>query len=553
MASDENGDPCPVELPRAARGGLVALALAGAAALRLYRLGVPLERDEGEFAYVGQLILQGETPFVAAYNMKFPGIYYAYAGILAAGGESVAAIRLGHLAVNAAAIALVYLLGRRVAGASAAALAAVAYAALSVLPPVLGFFAHATHFVVAAALAGLWLLERERDRPPRAGALFAAGLALGVGVTMKQHGAAFAAFGLVVLATRLAASSGAGLRRNAGLLAAFAVGGLLPSGLIVALLHQHGALGTFWFWTVEYGARYATLTGPARGLANLLVNAWPLVLGGALPLWLFAAGGAAVAARGRFPVRRTYLLGLLTASCLAMTPGLYFRPHYFVLVLPVASLLAGLGLVAAGRALAGARGPAVAGVLLAACLAWTGLVYGRTLVTFGPDRVSHAIYGDEFFPEMRDLARELHRRSDPGDHVAVLGSEPEIYFYADRRAATGYLYVYPLLEPQPAALRMQRQMAREIGAARPRYVVYVHAPNSWGLREDSERFLMRWMDSYLRRYRRVGLVELRAGGGSRFFWDSAARRRPTSSAWAAVYEWRAGGRSGSGDDDAPRG
>ena len=48
-------------------------------AIRIRLLGIPLERDEGEYAYAGQLILQGIPPYKLAYNMKFPGTYAAYA------------------------------------------------------------------------------------------------------------------------------------------------------------------------------------------------------------------------------------------------------------------------------------------------------------------------------------------------------------------------------------------------------------------------------------------------------------------------------------------
>ncbi|MEI7808576.1 MAG: hypothetical protein WCJ07_08850, partial [Verrucomicrobiota bacterium] len=41
------------------------LALVAAARLRL--LNFPLERDEGEYAYAGQLILQGFPPYELAY------------------------------------------------------------------------------------------------------------------------------------------------------------------------------------------------------------------------------------------------------------------------------------------------------------------------------------------------------------------------------------------------------------------------------------------------------------------------------------------------------
>ena len=48
------------------------LVIALAIAIRLRLLGVPLERDEGEYAYAGQLMLEGIPPYKLAYTMKFP-------------------------------------------------------------------------------------------------------------------------------------------------------------------------------------------------------------------------------------------------------------------------------------------------------------------------------------------------------------------------------------------------------------------------------------------------------------------------------------------------
>jgi len=44
-------------------------------AIRLRLLNVPLERDEGEYAYAGQLMLERVPPYKAACNMTFPGTY----------------------------------------------------------------------------------------------------------------------------------------------------------------------------------------------------------------------------------------------------------------------------------------------------------------------------------------------------------------------------------------------------------------------------------------------------------------------------------------------
>ena len=125
---------------------LLAMLLVIAARIRL--LGIPLERDEGEYAYIGQLMLQGVAPYAEAANMKLPGTNAAYALIMAIFGQSISAIRFGLLLVNAGCAVLVYFVARRLFGSVAGFAAAASYAVLSVSPSVMGVWAHATHFVV---------------------------------------------------------------------------------------------------------------------------------------------------------------------------------------------------------------------------------------------------------------------------------------------------------------------------------------------------------------------------------------------------------------------
>src|ERR1051326_2572435 len=70
---------------------------------------MPLERDEGEYAYAGQLMLEHIPPYKFAYNMKLPGTYAAYAVLMAIFGETDRGIHLGVLFVNAGTIVLVFL------------------------------------------------------------------------------------------------------------------------------------------------------------------------------------------------------------------------------------------------------------------------------------------------------------------------------------------------------------------------------------------------------------------------------------------------------------
>src|SRR5437016_12571923 len=62
------------------------------AAVRIRLLGIPLERDEGEYAYAGQPLLQGIPPYELAYTMQFPGTYVAYAITKLVLGQTIAAI-----------------------------------------------------------------------------------------------------------------------------------------------------------------------------------------------------------------------------------------------------------------------------------------------------------------------------------------------------------------------------------------------------------------------------------------------------------------------------
>ena len=73
----------------------VLLVLVATAAVRARLLSIPLERDEGEYAYIGQLMLQGIPPYQLAANMKLPGTYAAYALLMKVLGETIFGIHLG--------------------------------------------------------------------------------------------------------------------------------------------------------------------------------------------------------------------------------------------------------------------------------------------------------------------------------------------------------------------------------------------------------------------------------------------------------------------------
>ncbi len=156
-------------------GLLLIMLLVFVAAVRWRLLDVPLERDEGEYAYAGQLLLQAVLPYEQVYNMKLPGIYGAYAVVLALFGQTAWGIHLGLLLINAGTVVVLFLLTRRLADPVAAVIAAGTFAVASLAPSVHGIYANAEHFVLLPALGGLLVLLHAVDSPRR-GLTFWSGL-----------------------------------------------------------------------------------------------------------------------------------------------------------------------------------------------------------------------------------------------------------------------------------------------------------------------------------------------------------------------------------------
>ena len=117
-------------------------------------------------------------------------------------------------------------------------------------------------------------------------------------------------------------------------------------------------------------------------------------------------------------------------------------------------------------------------------------------------------YGADPLPESEIIAKYIYNNSAPDARVAVLGSEPEIYFLAHRHSATGYIYTYGLMEPQPFALKMQHEMISDIETRKPEFVVFADNIMSWNRRPDSDPKIFNWWDSYQTNYTLVGMADI---------------------------------------------
>jgi hypothetical protein len=506
-------------------------------AIRIRLLGIPLERDEGEYAYAGQLMLQGIPPYKLAYNMKFPGTYAAYAGIMSIFGQTISGIHLGLLLVNTATIVLIFFLGRRLIDSTAGLAAAATYAVLSVSPSVLGLEAHATHFVMLPVLGATLLLLNQSDRKAIV-SLFVSGLLFGIGLLMKQPAFFFILFGAIYLVSD-------DIRRRVGLKVIllrnliFGGGAILPFGIICLLFWSAGVFDKFWFWTIDYARQYASIV-PLTKVPRMFAEGITHVIGAGWALWLLAGFGLLAGLRHKTTRSSTrFLLSLLAFSGLALSSGLYFRNHYFVLALPAISLLVG---TAINRLTAGVTSRTgifrfVPLFVLAASVSFPIFLSKTFFFEASPIEACRMLYDLNPFPDSIRIAEYVRDHTDPNDTIAVLGSEPQIYFYSNRHSATGYIYTYNLMEPQSYALQMQQEMIREITLARPKYVVSVQMTVSWlGPGPKSEVLIFRWANEYLKEhYDVVAFVNIVAPDRTDYYFGDLPKSMPHLGNYIFLY------------------
>jgi hypothetical protein len=512
--------------------------------VRVGLLDVPLERDEGEYAYTAERILEGVLPYTESYDLKMPGLHAVYAVFLAVFGHTRAGIHSGLLVVSVATVLIVFFLARRLFDATAGAVASAAFAVMCLSQKVLGFTTNAEPLLLLPALGGVLLMLRAIESGRRA-ELFLSGLLLGAAFVIKQPALFFAAFaGLYLIFAHIQEGSLPWPERIRQY-AVYSAGAAAP--FAVACLVLAGVLSEFLFWTFSYSFAYGSAVPLHMGLV-FLKEGLAGILSSQLLIWALAALGlSALAWDRRARSNGTFIVGFLLFSFLAVSVGLIYRKHYFILMLPAVSLLAGAGVSSLSRLFSGA-GPALLRRTIPAAAAVIAILFAiyaerDYLFRMGPMEISRATYGPNPFIEAIEIGGYIKARTTPDEKIAVLGSEPEIYFYSNRRAATKYIVMYPLTGEHEYALKMQEELIGEIESARPAFLVIVNVPMSWSLQPDSKRLLFDWVEEYVpANYDRVGVVDIPANGRTLYRWgEESAGFTPRSIYSLSVYRRKGGG------------
>ncbi len=399
------------------------------------------------YAEVGKLWLEGQIPYVGAFDVKPPGLFALVALAEAVFGYSSFTINGVQVFAETAVALGMYLIGRRMGATSAGAWAGVMFLAFSELC----YHGNNVGYAPFVALTVFGFFAATRAGGDNLRAVAIAGLCLGCAFTIKQTSAieGFALFCMLVASDRAA-----GRRVAVGV--TYVILAALPTLAFLAYFAAHSAAYALMDAVVVKGfARSAGGPAPFDYIDGLVLFALQVRL--FLPAAVLA-GLALVRSdtiRRRLTETQMPLLGVWLAASVATAllqrsvSVMYFSP-----VMPPALLLACLVAVADTQS----QRADTPNKRLA-------LVFGAVLIALAP---CLGDWPDRYSPAIDQVAAAINARKSPGDRLLVLADGLKLYSLTGLHPPTAFFHPMHLTCTFPGA---GETALNDALSARSRFVV----------------------------------------------------------------------------------
>lgn len=472
--------------------------------LRWPVVNIPLERDEGEYAYMAQRMLAGATPYKETFDQKPPGSFFVYALIERWIGTSPTAIHWATQVYTLGTLVLVFLIGEKLFSGLAGVLAAMLTALMMTDASVVGNASNTETFMVLPMMGALYAALVVGETAS-VGWGFGAGALIGLSLLFKQVAATNGAFVLIYFAVAAHKRRVVSLSALAGVSTVFVI--------IAAYFISKGAWTEFYDCVIKHNLGYIRLT-PLSLYRENFNSHFTLIFNSFWPVYGIAVCGLLLAIRGASSRTFRLLSGWFLFSCTGVAVGGYFRSHYFIQVVPAVALLAAGAMDVAVRTYWPRRALNLS-IILMVLIVKVAVAHGAWYYAPGdPDKKALKLYGGEnTFSISWSVGQFLKAHSSLTDRLFVFGSEPQLYYYASRVSASRYMFVYPLMTNLPDAESRQRCVLDEIRSCPPIFIVTVFIPGTFSRHEDSPSLIYENLyDILMHSYEVVGLVPLPLSG-----------------------------------------
>lgn len=459
----------------------VALAALIAILLRLPVLGLPLERDEGAYGLIAASWLKGALPYRDLFDHKPPLIYFLYMPAMS-GTPGPVPLRIWQTCLFVLHLPLLYMIGRRVYGHTAAILAMLIYAVVGSAFQLQGLIFNTEQALTLSALITLLILVRGAD-DDRVRWPLLYGFFLGLISLIKPTAVPL----LLLLLLLFRVPSPWTHLRNIVAATLLMLAPWLP---VAGYWGSAGALPDLRFALLDYNRLYtqeSTMRWTTAGIVDMLAPLAPLLV--CAPGGIITGEGVA-GLRGRMAVT-FWTLAFLGAGLIGLRPYI----HYYYPALPGLALLAAPTFLSLAqqvwpafgvRRLLGVAGPiTLLTLLLLPLMLGNFRLIGRT-----PNEQATSLYGPDgqyYFGPAEQVATYIKRVTKPDERIFVWASEPEIYLLAERRPASRFIFDYPLRLLPEAQAKLQHDLALQP----PALIITYHGVRPIGMEAVATRLNLR--------------------------------------------------------------
>lgn len=474
--------------PSSTSKAYTALAISTATLILLPTLGYRFGVDQSVFAFLGAGVLNGNWPYVSAWEGDYPGLMFLQAAEIFLFGKSIAMFRFFDLLVQLLNAYLIFKISNRLAGRAGAL---IALAVFGLLYQGYGPWntAQREGFSVLFALSGYWLYLTADRRPASLTAVLI-GLGIGCAFTIKPTLLCYAALYTPLLLQ---------LRRNHWPILLWALAGTLaPPVTFIVFYWAQGALRELYEACIAFQPIY---TNVLRGDAPLLQYWFDKFQHlGRSSVWLAVAFLPFLFWGTRLRERWMLFLGYLGTIFAVFVQGTFAGYHYIPGLALGAIMLASMYSQLAelfSKPFKSIFGHSATTVFLSITVA---IVVAAAVITIRADSIANVLSlrflerpqpgeytnaGVFDFTESWDVAEYLESNTKANDKVQIWGYEPLVYYLAGRWPASRFYATYPLVIRTPGEnltamqLRWRDEFMGDVMRNKPAYIAVLREDNWW--------------------------------------------------------------------------
>lgn len=429
---------------------------------RFFYLNVPFERDEGVYAYTAQIIGDGGLPYKNSFDHKPPLIHYIYFLSFKLFGYNIAAPRITAIFFMLIASILTFALTQEITNSFFASIIAMLFLGLSTSSPAYtGFNTNTEIFTIPFTVGGLLFLIWSSKTPVF---YFLSGVSFGIGFMIKQPMITIAVIAFIPAIVNIHRDR----YKSYVSFLFYPLGFITPFLVFIFYFISCGILDFFLSDAFYYNFNY--IRGPSFAdaffflktrMLNILKLDAILWICGSIGIFVFCFSNSDKSYKVNF-------LMALIGSGLSVAMGGYFYSHYFLFFVPFLSIGVGLGV---GK-LINTKSHSIV-VFSSMLILIIYIFFNFPYFLMSKKDILEKSYGALMpFNQSQKLGNYL--KSIVHNKTAfIIGSEPEIYFYANLKSPTRFSYFYPLMQKSKTVQRYREELLKDLKSNMPDYLIFV--------------------------------------------------------------------------------